>query len=450
MEAENNLAAGEGFRYLSTVLQWDGRTHFTLERPRKLLAALNNPQDNAPLIHVAGTNGKGSVAALTAAMLSCAGYRTGLFTSPHITSVTERCIIEGIPCAEDELNSALLEVRSAAERTRLSPSYFEVITAACFLVFRARKVDVVVAEVGLGGRLDATNAVERSAVGVLTSVALEHTEILGKTLAAIAREKCGVMRRGVPMICGALEQEAREEVLRQSAVVGAPVIFYGEDFRYDGDGALDLGSLLLPPEAISALPLHGAHQRVNCAVAARTAHEFGVTPRHIAAGISRVAWPGRLEWGTLKNLGRETAVLLDAAHNPDGFDALLAYLCGEFSERSPQVVLMSVLSRKDWHGMLERLRDYIASRSSRGISASVIFTRCAHPLAVDPVTLREAFNGGEAVAEPLPALQRAAALAGPEGTVVVCGSIFLLAALRPHVVQRPFATLTEQAAPPLR
>jgi dihydrofolate synthase/folylpolyglutamate synthase len=218
-----------------------GESEYKLDRMRELLARLGDPQSSAPIIHVAGTKGKGSTAAMIAAVLSAAGYRTGLFSSPHLTRVEERMAIDGQPCPEGEfvelarrLRPIVAEMDALAARTpgEVGPTYFELTTALALLHFAAQKVDAMVLEVGMGGRLDSTN-VCASTVAVITSISFDHTRQLGHTLALIAREKAGIIKPGVPVVSGVIADEPRNVIEEVSRRQRSPIVQLGRDFDFD-------------------------------------------------------------------------------------------------------------------------------------------------------------------------------------------------------------------------
>ena len=267
-------------------------------------------------MHIAGTNGKGSVTAMVDAALRAAGHRSARYTSPHLVDLAERFVIDGRPVGQDALVTAVADVRDAidgllAERAlTVQPTFFEVTTAVAFELFRRAGVEVAVVEVGLGGRLDATNVVSPIATAI-TSIAFDHQKYLGSTLRAIAFEKAGIIKPGVPVVVGELDPEAATVIERIADERGAELI------RTSARDAADF-----------TVGLPGAHQLANAAVAARLltlldARGISVSPEAIAAGLAHPEWPGRLDLRRLPD-GRE--VLLDAAHNPAGAAALASYL----------------------------------------------------------------------------------------------------------------------------
>ncbi len=383
---------------------------FGLDNIFAIVARLGHPERAFRSVHIAGTNGKGSVTAMVDAALRAAGHRSARYTSPHLVELAERFVIDGRPVAQDALVAAVDHVRRAIDGLHadggldVQPTFFEVTTAVALELFRRAAVDVAVLEVGLGGRLDATNIVStpQLAATAITSIAFDHQRYLGATLREIAIEKAGIIKTGVPVVVGPLEPEACAAIAAIAASRGAAVI--RTDPR-DCDGM--------------AVGLAGAHQRANAAVAVRllqlldTGGMFVDAPA-IASGLANPHWPGRLDSRRLPD-GRE--VLLDAAHNPAGAAALASYLT-DAGDRRPLV--FAAMRDKDVTGMLTALLP---------ASGHLIVTRASNARSADPEWLAER---ARAIA---PALSIAVepALAGAldaawrvSPRIVVAGSIFLL------------------------
>jgi dihydrofolate synthase/folylpolyglutamate synthase len=394
------------FTYLFSLGQFGIK--FGLENISTIVAALGHPQRAFHTVHVAGTNGKGSVVAMVDAALRAAGHRSARYTSPHLTDLTERFAIDGQPVARDQLAGVVADVRETVERLRaegalaVQPTFFEVTTAAAFEVFRRARVEVAVLEVGLGGRLDATNVVSPVATAI-TSIDFDHQKFLGQTLREIAFEKAGIIKPSVPVVVGELHPEAAaaiEEVARQR---GSRIIAATRD---------DIADL--------SVGLRGAHQRINAAVAVRLlqiADACGLAaPREaVAAGLADPEWPGRLD---LHRLPGDRELLLDAAHNPAGAAALAAYLKAECDKAPPLV--FAAMRDKDSTGMLRALMPAVSR---------VVFTRASNPRSADPDDLAAQARAIDPAfpvsAEPVVADALATAWrAAPR--LVVAGSIFLL------------------------
>ncbi|HJZ61031.1 MAG TPA: cyanophycin synthetase [Miltoncostaeaceae bacterium] len=404
---------------------------FGLERMRRLLAALGEPQRVAPAIHVVGTNGKSSTTRIAAAALRSQGLLAGAYLSPHISDWRERIEVDGRPVARAEFAAAIERVREAVEGLRLAPddavTQFEVLTAAGFVAFARAGVEAMVVEAGLGGRHDASNVLAPDAVVALTNVALEHTELLGNTEAEIAAEKLAVAVDGSDrLVVGRLAPRAREAVAAAMAARGLDGWLVGRDVLVEPrDAAVDL---LTPLGAYRALPLalNGGFQRDNLAVALaacerRLGRTLEGTP--LRRALRAVRMPGRLEV-----LPGEPVVVLDGAHNPAGMEALVESLPGLVGRRRP-VAVLSVLDDKDAAAMVASL-----ARHAR----AVVATRSTHPRAAAPETLvhlaRIAGLDALAVEPPEAAVMAARRLAGARGAVVICGSLYLLADLRSHLV----------------
>jgi len=395
-----------------------------LERVREVLGALGSPERRGRYVQIAGTNGKGSTAAMIAALVQAAGLRTGLYTSPHLSRFTERIRVDGREVDGDRL--ALLDRRIQA--TGVPLTYFEVATVLGFLAFADAGIEVGVLETGLGGRLDATTAGPAVATAI-TGIAFDHTELLGHTLGAIAREKAGIARPGIPLFLGPMPPEAEREIARVAEQVGAPVLRHGQDFA--------------SPE-VPAGGLAGAHQRVNAALAValsgallRAAGVAPLAPDAVARALAGVRWPGRLE-------RVPPDVLLDCAHNPDGAAALRRHLdaCIEAERaagrRRPRTLVISVVEGKDAEAMLGLLaprfdRVYVTRSSSDRAMAPEELAALAPPALGAAVHV---------VPEPMAALAAARAEPPPSGAtlareIVVAGSIFLVGDLRARLLGEP-------------
>jgi dihydrofolate synthase/folylpolyglutamate synthase len=376
---------------------------------RDALARVGDPQRRFAAVQIAGTNGKGSTAAMTEAILRRAGLRTGLYTSPHLARFTERLRIDGREIDGDRLAG----FDPAVVATGVPLTYFEIATVLAFLAMADAGVDVGVLETGLGGRLDAVTAAEPLATAI-TSIGLDHQGYLGDTLPAIAREKAGILKPGIPCFLGRLPPEADAEIAGVARAVGAPLARLGRDYE--------------PPAAAPALG--GPHQRANAALAVALARAAAgrlgrpLDEAAVAGGLADVSWPGRLE-----AIGGD--VLLDCAHNEEGARALAAALAESAAGRRT-ILVASIVSDKDPRAILAAL----APRA-----AAVVLTRAANPRVRPPEELARV--AGELFAEvvtrpdPEDALVEARRLAGPGGVVVVCGSIFLVGELRARLLGEP-------------
>jgi dihydrofolate synthase / folylpolyglutamate synthase len=356
---------------IETFLQRFARfgVHLGLEASEQLLDALGNPHRRVPIIHVAGSNGKGSVCAYLSAVLTEAGYRVGRYTSPHLVSWTERICLNEKPIGREALWDTLHQVQAAITLIQsTAPDFeitqFEVITAAMWLYFAQQKVDIAVVEVGLGGRLDATNVVDDPLVSVITSISLEHTERLGSTLAAIATEKAGIIKPDCPAIIGPLEPEAAAVVHRATlenfcaTSYPLPAKDLGNGWAlYEGLEQYDLGEEEVMYSQIALqyqLPLQGEIQLQNSALAVAALQElrqqgWKLDPSDIANGIAKTSWPGRLQW----KIWRGHKILIDGAHNPASAAVLRQFVDG--LDRPNVHWVMGMLSTKGHREIFETL-----------------------------------------------------------------------------------------------
>ena len=392
---------------------------FGIDRMRLLAEALGHPERAVPVLHVAGTNGKGSVTAMLGAILRAAGRRTGMYTSPHLVRLGERVQVDGVPLSEAEILAyvAELEPKAAAmerDAPGEAPSFFEFMTAMAFLQFARRGCEAAVVEVGLGGRLDATNIVMPE-VCVITSIGLDHCELLGGTLAEIAAEKAGILKPGVPVVMGRLPAEAEAVVRRVAKERGAPLTSVREVFGED-------------VEAYPCTALEGDYQRLNAATATLAARavagKFGLAEAHIAAGLARVSWPGRWQRARLAD-GR--LIVLDASHNPEGaavLDGLLGRLVSETGRRP--VVVTGVLGAARAKPLLEAV-----GRHAREIHlARPQQARASSFEELENLVPADFFERGGWLArgtvEGLFPRPGECAAGGPDDVIVVTGSIYLL------------------------
>lgn len=307
-----------------------------LDRIQQVLGALGNPHKRVPIVHVAGTNGKGSVCAMLSAVLTQAGYRVGRYTSPHLVSWCERICVNDQPITAADLEGCLQQVVAAIDPQLPTPTQFEVFTAAAWVWFAQQSVDIAVVEVGLGGRLDATNVCDRPLVTVITSLSREHWQRLGPTLADIAREKAGILKCGCPAVIGQLPPEAQVVVQQRVTEMDCPVI-WPEPAQVLETGELwyvppKHPQLANQPSLRYSLALLGEHQQMNSALAIATlqllrTQGWQISDAAIQQGLTQVRWPGRLQWLTWHDSqGSPHNLLIDGAHNPAAAVTLRAYL----------------------------------------------------------------------------------------------------------------------------
>jgi dihydrofolate synthase / folylpolyglutamate synthase len=390
---------------------------------RDLLLNLGSPEREVPAVLVAGTNGKGSTAAMIAAIACAAGYRTGLYTSPHLEESRERIRIDGLALATLELDRLLELVMNAAGETLPTP--FEALTAAAFVAFAEGGVDLAVLEVGLGGRLDATNACE-PLLSVVTPIALDHQEVLGSTLAAIAVEKAGVLRPGRPAIVDGADGEATAALSAAAADRGADLVLADRAAKLEGwevEGLAGQRGTVRTTKHRHALrlPLAGAHQRRNAALAVLAAERLStlgfarIDGKAVSRGIAGCRWPGRLE---LVALPTGAHVLLDGAHNAAGAEALAAQLA---TLDAPWDLVFGTLADKDATSMAELL----ASRARKVVLAPPATPRALPLAALSAIPAVEGAVAAHGVGE---ALELALAAVAP--LLVVAGSLYVVGEAR--------------------
>jgi len=400
---------------------------YNLDRMRHFLALLGDPQQAFSSLHIAGTKGKGSTAALAESILRAAGLRTGLYTSPHLHSFRERMQVGGALIPEADVVRLVERTRPLVGRVADTPT-FEIMTGLAFAWFAEQEVQWAVLEVGLGGRLDATNVVLPRAA-VITSISLDHVAVLGNTLERIAREKAGIVKAGVPVVSAPQPDEARTVIEEVCRAQGAPLSLVGRDWTWQ-PGAFDLegqhlsirherGAALLLEDAW--IPLLGEHQLVNAATAVAATWEAGLrlAPGDVSRGLGAVEWPGRLEI-----LSREPLVVADSAHNGDSAHKLMAALERHCAYRR----LILVLGGSADHATPELFQALLPA------AGRAIATRSQHPRAAASTWFQErAADLGFAmeVSESIPqALESALRAAGPEDLICCTGSVFVAAEAR--------------------
>ncbi len=400
---------------------------YNLDRMRTLVMRLGNPQDAFPSIHIAGSKGKGSTSAMTMAILRAAGYRVGLYTSPHLHTFRERMRINGQLIPRERLVALWDEIKPVVDALP-GTTTFEIITAMAWMHFAQPPVDWGVIEVGLGGRLDATNVMTPQ-VCAITALSLEHTDLLGDSLVAIAAEKAGIIKPDVPVVTGPQPPEAMAVIEEAAAKAGAPQVRVGEDWRWvirsqSSEGLwLDIYG---PDSTIKEvyIPLTGEHQALNATIAVALVHtalqDTPPTADVVRQGLATTYWPGRLE-----TLAHRPTILLDSAHNRDSAARLTRAL--RLYPHKRLILLFGASADKDISGMLEVLGER---------ADVVILTRSFHPRAASPKRLlaiahdlhmQEPVYVTEDVA---PGLELAISLADDDTLILVSGSIFVVAAAR--------------------
>ena len=435
-----------------------GESQFQLARMRDLLERLDRPDRRFPIIHVAGTKGKGSTSAMISAALTACGLTTGLYTSPHLEKLEERFCVDGLPCPGDEFAAFVEQLKpivaamdaEAARRSPASfgPTYFELTTAIALMHFAARQCDAAVLEVGLGGRLDSTNVCQAT-VSVITSISYDHTKQLGNTLAEIAWEKAGIIKPGVPIVSGVIGHEPRLVIERVAKEHGSRIVQRGRDFDFSyrppvhleqqpACGELDFRRIDEPARVPSLgvrLSLPGQHQAANAATALATLDElrrlgWNLSEADIRHGLAELHWPARVEV-----IARRPCVVLDAAHNTASIEALITALDESFAPRKRWLVFATT-QEKDVGGMVRLL----LPKFDR-----VIFTRYTQNPRGVPVEELTAIaestshRNWQAAADPQAAWDAIHALGpSPEDLICISGSFFIAAQMRKIFEARPF------------
>ncbi len=399
----------------------------SLERLHRLLERLGHPHRHVPpVVHVAGTNGKGSVIACMRAALMAAGRTVHVYTSPHLVRFHERIEIAGRVIAEDRLMGLLEECETANRGEPIT--FFEITTAAAYLAFSRDPADILLLETGLGGRLDATNVVDEPLVSVITPISLDHQQFLGTTRAAIAGEKAGIIKSGVPVVIAPQDDEAMEVLLDRAGALGAPAFAAGRDFTFHASagGGLEVRGPAAKRTVLPAPALAGRHQLANAATAVVA---LGLTGRlapgddALAGGMRQARWPARLQHlhsGSLVDrLGCGQELWLDGGHNPAA-GAILADMARAWGDR-PLDVIIGMMNTKDPAGFIHPLAPFIrraVALSIPGEKNTLDATATAAVLAAEGVTATVADNIGEAVS-------RLAEGQGERSRILICGSLYL-------------------------
>lgn len=414
-----------------------------LQRVEAILKALGSPHREVPVIHIAGTNGKGSTAMILSSILQEAGLLTGLYTSPEILSFTDRIRIQGREISLEELEEEVEVIKPAIlaiskEESLGEPTFFEVLTALAFHYFYSKSVDIGVLEVGLGGRLDATNLCH-SLMSIITNVGLEHTEILGTTLEEITREKAGIIKRGHRVLSASKEEVVIEEMKKRCDALEARLYLLGKDITIESHSSSLSGELFdfhgLGGEYKGLnLSLLGRHQLENAALAIGASlllkedFQYNIPKEAIREGLSQVSWPGRLEV-----FSSSPKILIDGAHNPSGVEALVDFLKDSISYQD-LYLLLGVLEDKD--------KDLIF-RQLLPLASHVILTKSESSRASDPYELADFASKYSSLVSVEPdfqqALARALALPKEEDLLIISGSLYTISLARrmlPHLLNK--------------
>jgi dihydrofolate synthase/folylpolyglutamate synthase len=412
----------DSVRYLYSLGNELKSAKFGLETISALLEALDNPERACRFVHVAGTNGKGSTCAMIESGLRAAGIRTGLYTSPHLAEPTERIQIAGHPVTFEQFAGAFDVVHEAAEgllrdgAIEYHPTYFETVTAMAFVLFKQLGAETVALEVGLGGRLDATNVVT-PALSVITRIDFDHEALLGRSIEAIASEKAGILKQGIPAVLATQRPEAEAVLLARAEVTGSAIIravdWSVEDCWLDSRGSSFVARREGEYQLHLRCPLAGEHQVENALTAAVALHVMGVAHRAIERGIEAARWPGRLELVSLR-----PDIILDGAHNPSGARALVRYIERFFGDRKVTLIYGAMRDKAvaEMTGILFPAAD------------TVIATAPEQERATRPETIRElSGRSGVLITQNV---ADALKLAKDADVVFVTGSLFVVAEAR--------------------
>ena len=406
-------------------------TTFNLNRMQKLLSLLGNPHKKIHTVHIGGTKGKGSTATMLARMLEANGYKVGLYTSPHVVHLHERITINSAMISESEMCGILNRAYAAVEKMSKtdSPTFFEIMTALAFIYFVDNEVDIAVIETGLGGRLDSTNVIKPKVIGI-TSLSIDHQNLLGDTIDSIAKEKAGIFKRGVPTVTVQQEPSAMRVLRTQATAVQAPLSVTGSDIDFSQrfetsreHGPHTRICLTTPTSKFEHLrvPLHGRHQAINCGLALAMLDKlksvgYKIDNDKAAEGLCNVSLAGRMEM-----ICDDPRIMIDAAHNAASIQALI-HAVGQNIPYDSMVVIFGCNSDKDVRGMLQKLQ-FGADK--------VIFTRSNSPKAVSPDDLAEMYTEicGK-MFQTAPSLGQALQLAGSavskEDLICITGSFYLI------------------------
>ncbi len=411
--ASNPVTNPQSDRTLERLLELHPKlVDLSLGRIERLLAALDHPERKLPpVVHVTGTNGKGSTLAFLRAMLEAAGYRVHVYTSPHLVRFHERIRLASGIISEPHLNAVLERCETANAGEAIT--FFEITTAAAFVAFAEEPADIVLLENGLGGRLDATNVIEKPLLTGITTVSMDHQQFLGDTLSLIAAEKAGIIKPGVPCVLGPQADEALTVLRKKAEEVGAPLLIYGADWQIE---TLDL--------PVPSLP--GGHQRINAVMAAVMAQNlqgFEISDDARRAGVRCAEWPGRLQqlkYGpAVDALPPEWEIWLDGGHNPDAGLAMAAHAADAWSDR-PLYLVAGMIDSKDRSGFFRPL----AAQAASTLTVSIPNEKAAVS-ATDLAAQAAAAGHQAAVAgSVLDAVRMHAARPGP-ARILICGSLYL-------------------------
>ncbi|WP_317856111.1 folylpolyglutamate synthase/dihydrofolate synthase family protein [Chakrabartyella piscis] len=407
-----------------------------LERVAELLKRMGNPQNSLSITHVAGTNGKGSATAMLSSILQEAGYKTGAYTSPHLERYNERFVIDGVEITDDDFSEIITEVRTHWEEMKAEnldlPTLFEVVTVAAFLYFAKKQVDVLILEVGLGGRFDATNIVETPLISLIMSISIDHTDFLGNTLGEIAKEKAGIIKKNCPVVLYSQEELVYNIVQNTAILLDAPFHMVEEPTVIIHSETLEGTCFSVHTKDFAykqiTLSLLGKHQVQNCIAVLETCfvlQEKGlcITQEHVISGLAKTKWAGRLEI-----IGQEPLLLIDGAHNRDGIYRLSECIATYFTDKQITLVL-GVLGDKEYEDMANSILPY-ASRviltephSHRKLAVGSL-AEVAQKFEI-PMFLEEIIEN---------AIDKAISITPKDDVILCCGSLYLIGDIRKYIL----------------
>lgn len=419
-----------------------GEIDLRLHRVERALSLFGHPERCYRAFHIAGTNGKGSTAAMLHRILSAQGYRVALYTSPHVVSFTERIRVGEEEIAEEEVMGLAELIKNCSEEESLSLTFFEFVTVMALIYFARRKVDIAVVEVGLGGRLDATNLV-LPRVSIITTISKDHEAYLGSDLLSIAREKGGIIKKGIPVVCGSLPEDVGELLREMAEAKGSASYFLGRDVSLTlrKGGLFDYRGLEWNLTDLS-LALRGRYQRSNAAVVLNAlevaSRDFPVSEKAVREGLETVSWPGRFEV-----MLRCPTVILDGAHNGEGIKALVSEV-RTFAGGKKVKLVFGAMRDKDWPLMLRELVT---------VSSEAVLTRVPMERSVDPTDMIQALPSSilpTIIGDPREAMRFLLDKADPGDIILVTGSLYLLGQVRPLLADMAGNKLPERHLAPGR
>jgi len=405
-----------------------GEIDLRLHRVEKALSLFGHPERRYSAFHIAGTNGKGSTAAMLHRILCAEGYRVALYTSPHVVSFTERIRVGEREISEEEVVELAEEIKSRSAQEGVCLTYFEFVTVMALVYFARQKTEAAVVEVGLGGRLDATNLV-MPAVSIITTISKDHEAYLGSDLLSIAREKGGIIKPAVPLVCGSLTPEVGGLLREMAALKKSASYFLGRDFSFSikDSGVFDYNGLSWRFTDL-ALALSGRYQRGNAALVLGalevTQEKFPVSEAAVREGLKTVFWPGRLEV-----IWQRPMVILDGAHNGEGVRALVEEMRNLQGLKNKAKLLFAAMEDKDWSLMLGELAD---------VASEVVLTRVSMERSADPSDMAKAVPSNipyTIIGDSREAMRFQLEKARPDDVILVTGSLYLLGEVRPLILK---------------